>query len=257
MQSFEAYQHAFTLHLRDAKQHKKPQGVPDKRMAIYREIVFNNLLSVVSACFPVCVRIVGKTAWRRLVKQYLATQACGSPLFRDIPKEFLRFITEHTLLAQPILQLAHYEWAELAVSQMPVGNAPLSQQPDLLNGFIVLADAHRLLAYDYPVHVMSKNMATPAAQPTHLLMYLNLALEVRFILLNSATFQLLHLLKIPGMTGLRALEQLAAMLQHPQPEAVIAFGLETLNDLMRQEAILGTQTLGTQTLPINTTSHPT
>lgn len=243
MQRFQAYQQAFTAHLRDAKQHKKPHGVPNQRMAIYREIVFNNLLSVVSACFPVCVSIVGKAQWQRLVKRFLASKASTSPLFRDIPKEFLLFITEHTLLTQPVLQLAHYEWAELAVSQMPVGASNLSTQPDLLNECVVLADAHRLLAYDYPVHTMSKIQANPAPKATHLLMYLNRAFEVKFILLNPATYQLLLLLQTQAITGLQALQQLATTIQHPQPEAVITFGLETLNDLMRQEAIWGTQPL--------------
>jgi uncharacterized protein len=106
-----------------------------------------------------------------------------------------------------------------------------------------LADAHRLLAYDYPVHTMSKKQANPAPKATHLIMYLNRAFEVKFILLNPATYQLLLLLQTQAITGLQALQQLATMIQHPQPEAVITFGLETLNDLMRQEAIWGTQPL--------------
>ena len=74
-------------------------------------------------------------------------------------------------------------------------------------------------------------------------MYLNRAFAVKFILLNPATYQLLLLLQTQAITGLQGLQQLATMIQHPQPDAVIAFGLETLNDLMRQEAIWGTQPL--------------
>lgn len=240
MHSLEAYQHAFTAHLRDAKRHKKPEGVPNKRMAIYREIVFNNLLSAVSACFPVCMQITGKAKWRALVKQFLAHHACNSPLFRDIPHSFLSFITEQTLLTPALLQLAHYEWVELSISQMPKTNPSLSARPDLLNERIVFADAHRLLTYDYPVHTMSKQTPNPAPQSTYLFIFLNQAFEIRFILLNPVTYRLLSHLQSHAVTGLQALEHTASLIQHPQPEAVIAFGLNTLNELLRQQAILGT-----------------
>ena len=69
--SFQRYQLAFTARLRDP--HKQPPiaGVPRERMAVYEEIVFNNLLESVSACFPVAQKVLGKRKWLKLVQAFL------------------------------------------------------------------------------------------------------------------------------------------------------------------------------------------
>ena len=68
MLDFQRYQAEFTAHLRNPSLHKKPKNVPDARMAVYREIVFNNILNSVSTCFPVCVQVLGERDWEKLVR---------------------------------------------------------------------------------------------------------------------------------------------------------------------------------------------
>jgi uncharacterized protein len=41
------------------------------------------------------------------------------------------------------------------------------------------------------------------------------------------------------LTGKQALNALAKQIQHPQPQVIIEFGVEILDDLMMQQAIIG------------------
>ena len=51
---FQAFQQAFARHLRDPRHAPRPAGVPARRMAVYTELLFNNICSFVDTCFPVC-----------------------------------------------------------------------------------------------------------------------------------------------------------------------------------------------------------
>ena len=96
MLEFQRYQLEFTAHIRNPKANKKPVQVDDARMAVYREIVFNNIFGAVSACFPVCVQVLGKHAWDKLVRQFFANYQATSPIFREIPQQFLPNTCTHT-----------------------------------------------------------------------------------------------------------------------------------------------------------------
>ncbi|HAF01153.1 MAG TPA: DUF2063 domain-containing protein [Methylophilaceae bacterium] len=247
MLAFQQYQIAFTAHIRDPKHNSKPARVKDSRMAIYREIVFNNILSSVSACFPVCINVLGKRKWQQLCRAFFAQHQANSPLFREIPAAFLSFLNtqDFTQLKLPafLTELAHYEWAELAVSNIPEHNCTLSTDADLLNERPILTNAHLLLVYNYPVHTISKRIQPTTQTKTYILMFRSSAFRIRFIALNAMTFELLKLIKNNTITGKQALLQIAEMIQHPQPDAIMQFGEAILKDLMVQEAILGSSGL--------------
>lgn len=247
MLAFQQYQRAFTAHLRDPKHNPKPAKVADKRMAIYREIVFNNIVGTVSACFPVCQQVLGKRTWLRLCRAFFAHHAATSPLFREIPAAFLSFLQspQAATFNLPLFlsSLAHYEWAELHVSNLPETTPTLSHTADLLNEQPIMTNAHALLEYDYPVHTIGKRHQPSEISPTHMLMFRNEAFNVKFIVLNAITFSLLQRLKQQPLTGQQALEQIAIDLNHPQPEVIIQFGLGILEELMQQGAIAGTRAL--------------
>jgi len=107
-----------------------------------------------------------------------------------------------------------------------------------MNEVPVLAPAHMLLEYDYPVQKISAQFQPESIEGTHLLVFRKASFEVSFVELNPMVFVLLKLLK-EGLTGEQALTTLAEKIQHPQPETIIEFGHGVLNDLMQQEAILG------------------
>jgi len=243
MLDFQQYQHAFTAHIRDPKNNPKPANVDEERMAVYREGVYNNIFESASVCFPVCQEAVGANEWNATVRRFVATHHAGSPIFREIPQELVTFLETDTDTPDYIKQLAHYEWVELAVGGMQAEAPTLSVEPNLLNELPVLAPAHMLLAYDYPVQKISAQFKPEEQEATHLLVFRNAEFEVNFVELNPMVYVLLESVK-QGMTGKQALTELAKQIQHPEPEVIIEFGHGVLEDLMQQQALLGSHLKG-------------
>ncbi|HYG13358.1 MAG TPA: putative DNA-binding domain-containing protein [Methylophilaceae bacterium] len=243
--AFQRYQLQFSGHIRNPAECKHPRGVVSKRMRVYTEIVFNNLYASVSACFPVARQVLGIRAWRRLVRSFFVQHRCHSPLFRQIPEEFLRYLDgldEAALAALPpfLKQLAHYEWIELALAVADVEAPQVDPKGDLLAGQPILVPALALLSYDYPVQRISKRFQPAEAESVSLLVFRNAEDEVRFVELNAVTARLLAIMQAESLSGREALEQVAAELAHPDPQTVVQFGLNILADLRTQGAILGT-----------------
>ena len=246
MLDFQRYQIEFTAHIRDPKIAKKPAKVADARMAVYREIVFNNIFGSVSACFPVCQQILGKRAWLKLTKQFFAQHQASTPIFREIPQEFLKFIAEVEGLPAYFQQLAHYEWVELAVNSQKTEMPRISKKSDFLHETPVLAPAHMLLEYDFPVHKISakfkpKDLKSENRGETYLLVFRNAEFKVKFIELNVVTFELLKGMQSSHLPGEQALARLAEALPALDSKTVLNFGLQTLQDLANQGAIIGSQ----------------
>ena len=239
MLDFQRYQLAFTAHIRDPSANKKPARVKNTRMAIYREIVFNNIFSSVSACFPVCKSMMGARAWRKLVHAFFANHQATTPIFREIPQQFLQYIDTKIDLPIYFQSLAHYEWVELAVASLQTDLIKLSKTTDLLNEKPILTPAHMLLSYDYAVQSISKRHLPKGTEQTYLLVFRNAENKVKFIELNPITFQLLNLIKTNELTGKQALTMLAEEIAHPDVDAIITFGAEILADLAKQQAIIG------------------
>ena len=239
---FQQYQLAFAAHIRNPALHGKPEKVPAKRMAVYRHAVFNNFLNTVSACFPVCQQILGARAWKKLIRRFVAEYAAKTPIFKHIPFEFVEFVAALKDAPAYLAALAHYEWVELEVTHQAIVTKPLSATPDFLNE-IPQFSAHQLLAYDYPVHQISKRNLPTQVTPTYLLVYRNTGFSVQFITLNPVTYRLLSLLKAQPVCGRQALSQLASELGQTEATAIMEFGTEMLHELARQEVFVGTSSL--------------
>ena len=244
--SFQRYQLAFTARLRDPQNQPPPVGVPYERMAVYDEVVFNNLFESVSACFPVASKVLGKRKWLKLNQAFMRDYSASSPLFRKIPEQFLHYLKTpnpelQQLMPDYLNSLCHYEWVELLVSSIPETN-PQGMQPngDLATNRPVFSATMQLLDYDYAVHKISPRKKPQHKASTQLLVYRNADDMVKFIELNAVTYKLISLLLNEAITGKQALTLLAKELQHPQPESIIEFGLSILEDLRDQGVIIGT-----------------
>lgn len=246
--SFQRYQQAFTAHIRDPVNHPRPNGVPAERMAVYEEIVFNNLFESISACFPVTQQVLGKRIWSKLAHAFLREHSAGSPLFRKIPEEFLSFLASanseiQQLLPPYITSLCHYEWIELLVATMPVSEIEtdrVNYSGDLIAQQPVFTPAMQLLNYEYAVHKISHRHKPKQKISTQLLVYRNSTDDVKFIELNPVTYRLISLLQQEqSYTGKQALTFIANELHHPDPEKIILFGQEILEALKSQGIILG------------------
>jgi len=243
--AFQRYQYAFTAHIRDPQGAPRPRGVPRERMRVYNELLYNNLEGFLLACFPVCRKILGARAWKRVVRAFFARHRCRTPLFRQIPEEFVQWLAQRQVEVPDYLpHLAHYEWVELAVDTSPAAldEDAIVRDGDLLSGRPVLTPASMLVSYPYPVHRIGPRMRPerPDEAPTRILVFRDDQDQVRFIVLNAVSARLLALLAEGGRSGRAALGVIAAELRHPDPASVIAAGTRVLEDLRAQGALPGT-----------------
>ncbi len=244
--NFQQYQLAFTAHIRDPAHQPRPKNVLSKRMDIYTEIVFNNLFESVSACFPVAQQVMGKRAWRKLIRGFFSQHSSTTPIFRKIPEEFLDYLSNINALAPEsipayLTSLCHYEWVELLVSTMKneKDQRNISVVDDLRMNRPAFAPAMQLLNYDYAVQKISPRYKPKEKVHTQLLVYRNTEFEVKFVELNAITYQLIEILQHDKVTCEQALTILSRKINETQTESIIQFGLDILEDLRHQGVIVG------------------
>lgn len=240
--SFQRYQLEFCAYLRDPGQQRPPAATAARGLAVYEEIVFNNIVQAISACFPVAQKVIGKRAWLALARQFLAQHSASSPLFRDIPAEFLQFLAPQTQLAPYLYSLCHYEWIELHVATMtaPAAQGPIDSAGDLLAAPIAFTTAMQLLHYDYAVHKISARKRPLNTVSTALLVYRDTSNTVKFVELNALTYRLIALLQPAKISGEHGLRQLAQELKYKDCLSLIQFGRELLEDFRHKGIITGT-----------------
>ena len=241
--AFQQYQYAFTAHIRDPGNAKRPAGASAQRMRAYNELLYNNIESFLLACFPVLRKMLGKRKWGRLVRAFFAQHRSRTPYFRQIPDEFLQFL-QHAQMEEDypdyLLELAHYEWMELVLS---VSNRDESLPPydacgDLIEGRPLLNPVLANLAYRYPVHRMRPRMK-PEPAATHLLVFRDAAMQVRFMEQSAVGARLLALLENGRRSGREAVTLLAIELGQDGAGQLVEFARGHLEELRAVGAVLG------------------
>ena len=248
--AFARTQRAFAAHIRDPARCPAPAAVEDRRMAIYRDLFVNNLSSLLESAFPVLRGLLPDAHWRALIRDFLIRHRCHTPLFAEISQEFLDYLGNERGGVQEdppfLLELAHYEWVELALGLAEDEADPALTDPsgDLMAGLPVVSPLVWNLTYRFPVHRIAPDFQPrePGEHPTHLLVYRNCQDRVEFLETNTVTQRLLHLLRDrPGQTGLEIIEAIAMELNHPRPQQVIDAGRQLMEDLRARHIILGTR----------------
>lgn len=240
--AFQRYQLEFTRHIRDPKKYPRPAAVEARRMNIYNELLYNNVESFLLACFPVSRSVLGKRRWAGIAREFFATHRCRSPLFRQISEEFLQFLQSRGADPRWLIHLAHYEWVELALdtSNQEISLAGIDVNGDLLAARPALNPVRFLLNYPYAVHKISARRLPQKEEPVHILVFRDLNDKVRFIVLNPVSARLVQLLQERELSGEQALARIAGELPNSDGRAVYRGGLEILEKLRREQAILGT-----------------
>lgn len=243
-------QHEFAAHIRDPQQNPPPRDVEARRMAIYSELFYNNVEGFIASGFPVLRSLYSDADWHAMVRDFFSRHQCQTPLFLEISQEFLAYLQhEHTPApADPpfLLELAHYEWVELALAihEGEAGLAGIDPAGDLLDGMPVCSELAWTLGYHYPVHRIGPEFRPrqASAQPVHLIAYRDREDEVRFMEINAVSARMLQLIAAQAdRSGRQLLTQIADELQHPRPEAVIQGGLATMQELRAHGILLGTR----------------
>lgn len=243
-------QRDFAAHIRDPDGHPAPADVEDRRMAIYRRLFFNNVSSLLASNFPVLRSLCDESRWATLVREFYAEHRCQTPLFPELAGEFLRYLRDvrGTRPADPpfLLELAHYEWVELALSldERELDDVPADAAGDLLQGCPVLSPLAWALSYRYPVHRIRPDFQPlrPPAEATHLLVYRDRDDNVKFLRLNAVTRSLLQLMQAEAdLSGAALLHSVARSIAHPDPQRVLEAGAGVLADLRARGVLLGTR----------------
>lgn len=247
---FQTLQYQFAAHIRNPDKNAAPSDIEDRRMAIYRDLFFNNAEGFLSGNFPVLKQISSEEYWLRLARGFFDTHRCHTPYFLEIGEEFIAYINNEYVACDddPVFlkELIHYEWVELALDastiELPVRN--VDANGDLLERHPVQSPLAWLLSYQFPVHCIRPDFQPqePSESLTFLIAYRNREDEVNFMEVNSVTGRLLYLLsENEQLTGLAALEQIAEEMNHPQVEQVVSGGLQTMEHLRSKGILLGTK----------------
>ncbi|MEM8983147.1 MAG: putative DNA-binding domain-containing protein [Pseudomonadota bacterium] len=244
---FQALQRTFTEHIRDPDNVPPPEGVEARRIGIYRRLFFNSLSSLLAKTFPVVRRLHDDGQWNALVRGFLRDHRSQTPLFLKIPSEFVDYLASRqgdaATGAPWLLELAHYEWQQLALSISTLSDhtSPLDES-DLSAAPLTVSALSVLLIYRFPVHRISPNNrpTEPSDEPHFLLLHRDGDERVKHIELNRVSARLLELLRTadPAISGREACSQVASEIGQPSASVVIEAGLATLADLARRGIVI-------------------
>ena len=240
-----AHQQAiFAAHLRDPERTATPPAAPE-RIAVYRDLFFNNVRDLLAGNFPVLRRIFGDAGWSALIRGFYREHRCTTPLFPELGREFLAWLD--TRPAQPpfLHELAHYEWIELALALDESDLSRIHADPDgpLLDGVPVVSPLAWPLAYRFDVQCICAHYQPhePPASPTFLLIRRDAADAIHFHRIDALAHALMLALhdNTEGATGRMLIERIVA----GQPEAGMLReqAIAHLHALRERGAILGTR----------------
>ena len=251
---FQDKQYRFAAHIRDPQHVPAPEGIEDRRMAIYRDLFFNNLRSLLSSTFPVLKKLHSDEKFRRLVRKFMQKHRAKTPYFLELPSEFLAFLQNEYELEDDdfpfLVELAHYEYVELALSISEASNDMEGIDPagNLLTGIPVKSALTWAYAYQYPVHRISEDFQpeAPEDQPVYLAIYRGSDDQVGFMELNPVTAGLLNAIdnNSEAMTGEQLLRQLASEINYPDVDNFIQHGLAAMEEMRSLEILVGTRGIG-------------
>ena len=250
-QGFRDKQYALAAHIRDPANAPAPEGIEERRMAVYRSLFFNNLFSLLGTFFPVLRKIHDKDRWQHFIRGFMRHHQAETPYFLQLPEEFLAYLQteyEPTDDDYPFLtELAHYEYAELALSVSEAENVLTDVDPtgDLLTGIPVKSALAWSFAYRYPVHRISPDFLPrePEAEPVYLAIYRDSEDDVGFLELNAVTAALLEAIENneDQLSGESLLRALAERISYPDADALVAHGAAALREMRQLDILTGTR----------------
>jgi hypothetical protein len=243
MLAFQKFQHQLAAHLRDPHHTRRPAGVPARRMAVYNALLFNNVCGFVDTCFPVSRQMLGEARWRRLCRTFYRDWPAQTPFFREIPREFVRYLNEHPIaqaLPRWLGDLAHCEWAELAVDVMDAPIPPHQPTGDLMREKVLLNPVRINVFSEWPVHRIGPDWQPRQKESSFLVVFRDAQLNVQLTEINAVTAHVLSLLD-KDFTGQQTFDKLAQDMNHPDPKALQRFGEQLLLSLHKQGVLLGTK----------------
>ncbi|MFF5868254.1 DUF2063 domain-containing protein [Pseudomonas sp. NPDC012596] len=227
--------------IRDPQANAPPPGIEERRLAVYRQLFFGNMKSLLSGSFPVLHATLTSDQWQALTEGFYASHRCQTPLFTEVAGELVDHLQTREDLPGWVAELAHYEWIETVL--LLGENTEPAHDPggDLLEGVPLLSSLAVPLAYVWPVSQIGPgNIPLQAPiEPTRLLARRGADHEVHFSRLAPLAHALLVSLQQQPLSGR---EHFAALAEHSgvAPDFVEAHGLALLVGLKSEGVVLGT-----------------
>ena len=248
---FQRVQREFCAHVRDPRNVAPPEGIEDRRMAIYRRLFFSNIHGLVEGMFPRTLELVGAKALKEACYEFFSHYACRTPYFHQIDSEFVDYLAKEKPAALQDFpyapELADYEctWRKVNLAD----DAPLAEPPakpnednDLLDHCLLLSPSLQLRVYAWPVHQITERPPSPSKPeiPTPLLIFRNRKKHIQVVELDLPSARLLLGLQTqPEHNACKHLEiMLAESDQAPRP-AINNGARDMLVSLYQQGAVLG------------------
>jgi len=249
---FKKIQRSFTDYLRDPENKPVPHNIEPRRMAIYDELVFNNIEGFLSNGFPVIRSFFDETEWQKIVRLFILHHQCHSPLFAEITLEFIDYLSakgRYLLEQHPfLLELAHYEWVEVSViyaDEENISENAIQHQTEItddqwLNQAPAVSSMMHLLAYEYPVHQISNDTLPQQKSEAgvFLAVYRKLDDEIGFMELNAVSYRLIE--SIDGATsGRQLIDSLAKEMGYKSGADLYQPAIEMLRSFTDRNIVVG------------------
>jgi len=242
----EVLQRKFAAHLRNPEVNPPPADIEDRRMKIYRDLVYNNIEAFISNGFPVLRSIFSEESWHKMVRDFVHHHQSVSPYFLELGEEFIDYLeSRRDCDSDPpfINELARYERAELAlfVAQQDIPESKVIEASNLLNAVPQTSPLAWPMVFGYPVHKIGADLqpTEPESQPVCLVVYRNREEQVKFMEANPVTTRLLALCeKNIEHTAAELLARIAKELGEDDTHRIQRFGSEVLLQLQNLDIIL-------------------
>lgn len=238
----------FCRYLRDPEGVGVRAPVEDERLTVYRDAILGNLSEFFGYNFNVLRSVLGEAPFVALVRDFLRSHRSGTPLYAELPGEFIQFLITRPLdPALPFLaELAHFEYMEsvLAIDERSLDLTGVDPRGDLLAGVPVPSPLLLPLTYTWPVHLVGPDFRPniPPEEPTYLLYHRDADDRVAWRTLPPIAARLLErLLKEAPQTGQRHCEAIAEEIGHPEPACVVEGGGALLAQWRAAGIVLGTR----------------
>lgn len=238
--SFSDIQQQFMAHIRDPEKYPGLEGLDDRRLAIYRELFFNNILGFLNSGFPVLKSLYSTEDWQALARRFFSEHDCRSPFFIDISKEFVEFLANEMTEAEYrypfIAELAHYEWLELAL------HARKSEPLEIWNGgqsfnHFQLSPLAELVSYQWPVHQISEQFLPERSGEENFFFVVHRddSYEVHFSQINQVTAWLLSQMEDQVFSLEKLNTIMLSGLSHLPPEQVLSATADIVEQMLSKQ----------------------
>ena len=236
-----ALQTSFTQHLRNPDTYGVPEGLDERRVGVYSELIFHNISALMSEFFPVLKQMLDEQSWDDLIREFFINWRAETPYFPRLAEEFLRFLTSRPGTnhePEYLTPLAHYEWLELYlfIHEDELPTQPLDEDV-LANHSIKLTELAVPAAYEFPVHQIRKDWSEQQS-PTYLLVFRDKSDSVRFFELSPLAYELLAAIMASenGINATSWLKQKAKELGQDQ-QVFVDFGMDLLKQFNKEHLI--------------------